>query len=134
MITNTIPILHRKLAAAIAATPHLQEGKLAKLDASGNIALATSADDYIGVICSPDSHATALAGNVTEADIVLRPFGGFVELQLSDTAAVTPGTKLTIDTTNACLKVAGDSDTVVALAVDAATATTPGQLVRAVLL
>ena len=56
MIKNNTPAIRAPFCAALRGTPHLQEGKLGKFNASGEIELATSADDAFGVICDPDGY------------------------------------------------------------------------------
>jgi len=132
MIVNNIPAIRAPYCAALKGEPHLHEGKMGKLNAEGEIELATSADDAFGVICDPDSYAAAAAGNATGATLVHRKFGGIIQVNVgSAAAAIAPGTKL-------CCGEGGvfapGSGAAAAVAVEAAAASTPGQMVRAILL
>ena len=135
-IINNIPRIRANYAAALQATPHLHEGKFAKLDATGCIALATSAEDALGVITEPDSLLQAQAGNVTGASLLFKTFGGIVEVQLSgDTEAIAAGDLLELADSGAVKHTSSTkADAAVAIAVEPAGATTAGQLIRAVLL
>lgn len=117
MITNDNPAIVVLYCAALAATPHLHEGKLGKLDADGKLALATSPADAFGVISDPDSYATAQAGNATSATLVHRKFAGCIEVQLGNTGAVKKGTPLTFGE-GAVFVVAQEGDTVLAYAME----------------
>lgn len=132
MITNHTPAIRARYAAALKSQPHLHEGKLGKLNADGEIELATSADDAFGIICDPDSLAAAVAGNATGATLVHRKFAGIIQVQLGATgAAISPGTKL-IFGTGAVLTTG--SGTAVAVAVESAPSGQSGQMVNAILL
>lgn len=132
MITNDTPVLRAELADSITATPHLQEGKLAKLDAQGKIAPATGTDDALGIIANPDGQTVAACGQPTSADLVLHTFGGIIQVQLhSGAAAVAPGTKLYAAAGGTFSTTAAGSPA--ATAVESAAAGTAGQLVRAIL-
>lgn len=132
MITNHTPAIRARYAAALKSQPHLHEGKLGKLNADGEIELATSADDAFGIICAPDSLTAAVAGNATGATLVHRKFAGIIQVQLGATgAAISPGTKL-IFGTGAVLTTG--SGTAVAVAVESAPSGRSGQMVNAILL
>ena len=132
MITNHTPAIRARYAAALKSQPHLHEGKLGKLNADGEIELATSADDAFGIICDPDSMTAAVAGNATGATLVHRKFAGIIQVQLGATgAAISPGTKL-IFGTGAVLTTG--SGTAVAVAVESAPSGQSGQMVNAILL
>ncbi len=134
-IVNDKPVIRANYATALAGTPHLYEGRFAKLDATGKIVLATSASDALGVICDPDSHAVAAAGNATGATIVCRSFGGILELQVGTlTAALAPGDPLYFATGGVVTDDSSNSAVQVATCVEAVTATTAGQRVQAVLI
>ena len=132
MITNHTPAIRARYAAALKSQPHLHEGKLGKLNADGEIELATSADDAFGIICAPDSLTAAVAGNATGATLVHRKFAGIIQVQVGATAsAISPGTKL-IFGTGAVLTTG--SGTAVAVAVESAPSGQSGQMVNAILL
>ena len=132
MITNHTPAIRARYAAALKSQPHLHEGKLGKLNADGELELATSADDAFGIICAPDSLTAAVAGNATGATLVHRKFAGIIQVQLGATgAAISPGTKL-IFGTGAVLTTG--SGTAVAVAVESAPSGRSGQMVNAILL
>ncbi|MBQ4593035.1 MAG: hypothetical protein IJA81_00220 [Akkermansia sp.] len=132
MITKNTPTFRAPYSNTLAATPHLHEGKMGKLNAAGEIELATSDADAFGVISDPDSYATAQAGNATGATIVHRKFAGVVQAQLNGSAAaVVPGTKLVLASDGTFTTGTG---TAVAEAVGSAAATTAGQLVDVILL
>ena len=132
MITKNTPTFRAPYSKTLAATPHLHEGKMGKLNAAGEIELATTAAEAFGVISDPDSYATAQAGNATGATIVHRKFAGVVQAQLNGSAAaVVPGTKLVLADDGTFTTGTG---TAVAEAVGSAAATTAGQLVDVILL
>ena len=79
MITKNTPTFRAPYSTTLAATPHLHEGKMGKLNAAGEIELATTPAEAFGVISDPDSYATAQAGNATGATIVHRKFAGVVQ-------------------------------------------------------
>ena len=135
-IINTIPRVRANYAVTLQDSPHMHEGKFAKLDASGCIVLATGAEDALGVITEPDSLLQAQAGNVTGASLLFKTFGGIVEVQLSgDTEAIAAGDLLELTDTGAVKHTSSTkADKAVAIAVEPAVATTAGQLIRAVLL
>ena len=87
MITKNTPTFRAPYSTTLAATPHLHEGKMGKLNAAGEIELATTPAEAFGVISDPDSYATAQAGNATGATIVHRKFAGVVQAQLNGSAA-----------------------------------------------
>ncbi len=138
MIVQETPRVRAKLAAALAATPHVHEGKFALIDATGSIALATTEAEAMGVITEPDSLLAAQAGNATSASLLYRSFGGIVEVQIgAGSAAVTAGAKLYLKS-DGTVYVPGTSDDAsdlvpVARATAAAPATA-GQLIPAILL
>lgn len=132
MITNEIPVIRAEFGEAIKATPHLQEGRFAKLDSSGKLVLATSADEALGVICNPDSQSVADLGQATTGELCLRSFGGIVEVQVGTLgSSVAAGQKLSVASDGRATDAAG---TPVAVSVDAVTSTEAGQLVRCVLM
>ncbi len=132
---NDLPALRANYAAALAATPHLHEGKLAKLDANGQIALATSAAEVLGVICDPDAHSVATAGNATGATIYAKTFGGIVELKVGTlSGALAAGDPLYFATGGVVSDDSSNSAVQVAICMEPVTATTAGQLVRAILI
>ncbi len=132
MITNHTPAIRAPYAAALKGQPHIHEGKLGKLNAAGEIELATSADDAFGIICDPDSLATAVAGNATSATLVHRKFAGIIQVNVGSTgAAITPGTKLVYSSGGVLTTGTG---TAVAVAVESAPAGQAGQMVNAILL
>ncbi len=138
MITNNIPRLRARLAAAIAADPHQQEGKFALLDSNGQIAIAATAAEAMGVITEPDSHLAAQAGNPTNASLLLTSFGGIVEVKVgSGSAAITAGALLYLNSDGTVYAAGASTDTTdltpVARATQAAPATA-GQLIPAILL
>lgn len=133
MIINPIPRIRAPYAPALAATPHLHEGKFAKLNASGQIELAASPEDAQGVITEPDSYAAAQAGNEVGASLLYLSFGGIVEVQLAGGSAIAQGDKLTVSSEGTASK-AGTSDTAVAMAVETVSTTTAGQLIKAILI
>ena len=132
MITNQNPVIHADFSDALKANPHLQDGKFGKFDTNGKIALASTAADAIGIICSPDSHSVAVAGNATGADICLRSFGGIIQAQCGTlSASVSKGQMLSLGED---ARVSDAEGTPVAVAAEDITATTAGQLVRVVML
>ena len=131
MITNHTPQVRAPYAAGLASTPHLHEGKLGKLNAAGEIELATSADDAMGIICDPDACITAAAGNATSATLVFLKFSGIIQVQLGSTENVTIGTKLGY--AEGGVFSATESDPL-AMAMESATDSVSGQMVNAILL
>lgn len=130
MITNPIPRIRAPYAPALAANPHLHEGKFAKLNAAGQIELAASADEAQGIITEPDSLAAAQAGNEVGASLLYKSYGGIVEVQLGAASGpIAHGTRLSLAANGAVSDAAG---TAVAMAVEAAAATPAGQLVKAI--
>ena len=132
MITNQNPVLHADFSDTLKATPHLQEGKFGKLDINGKLALAATADEALGIICNPDGHNVAVAGNATSADLCLRTFGGIIEAQVGTlTSGITCGQQLALGEDG---RLTDSEGTPVAMAVEGCTSTTAGQLVRVVML
>lgn len=137
MIINPIPRIRAPFAPALAATPHLHEGKFAKLNAAGQMELASSPEEAQGIITEPDSYAAAQAGNAVGASLLYKSFGGIVEVQLGQSAAVSCGDLLTVASDGAAtLAAAGEGDdaaaAAVAMAVEPVSTTTAGQLIKAV--
>lgn len=131
-MTNHTPAIRAPYAAALKSQPHLHEGKLGKLNAAGEIELATSAEEAFGIICDPDSLAAAMAGNATGATLVHRKFAGIIQVNVGAAgAAITPGTKLIFGTGGVLTTGTG---TAVAVAVESAPAGQAGQMVQAILL
>lgn len=131
MILNPIPRIRAPFAPALAAKPHLHEGKFAKLNAAGQIELAAAPEDAQGVITEPDSYAAALAGNEVGASLLYKSFGGIVEVQLGESAAVSHGDLLTV-AADGTATLATTTATAVAMAVESVSTTTAGQLIKAV--
>lgn len=132
MITNQNPVIHADFSDALKATPHLQDGKFGKIDSTGKIALATNADEAVGIILNPDSHTVAVAGNATGADLCLRSFGGIIEAQAGTlSAGIGVGQMLSLGSDG---RITDAEGTPVAVAAEAVTETTAGQMVRVVLL
>lgn len=131
MIVNPIPRVRAPYAPSLAATPHLHEGKFARLNASGQIELAASAEEVQGVITEPDSLAAAQAGNEVGASLLYRTFGGIVEVQLGEASGtIVHGTRLSLAADGTVSPAEG---TAVAVAVEDVPSTSAGQLVKAIL-
>lgn len=132
-ITNTMPVLRANYCAGLAATPHLHEGKAAKFDEEGKLALATAGGDALGVIIDPDGANVATCGNPTGAGLLLRPFGGVFEVQLGTIAAPMPaGTPLYVCPDGTFSPTAPAEGLPVCMATEAVGSTAAGQMVRAV--
>ena len=132
MIVNPIPRIRAPYAPALAATPHLHEGKFARLNANGQIELASSAEEAQGIITEPDSFAAAQAGNEVGASLLYRTFGGIVEVQLGEAAgAIEHGTRLSLAADGTVSPAEG---TAVAMALEAVAAAPAGQLLKAILI
>lgn len=136
MIIQDIPRIRAFYADALRATCHLHEGKIGKLDTSGHIALATAAADALGVICDPDPHIAAQAGNITGATLIPHTFGGLVELQLGETpGSITWGTLLKLKTDGTVAAATGAAgEHIVAKAMQQVGSQQAGQLIHAAMI
>ena len=136
MIVYDKPVLRRPYSEAAAENGHLHEGKLAYLNANGEIELAgPNTAMPIGVISEPDGELTTMLGNRPGASIILFSCQSVVQVKVTGGGEYfVPGALLRVNADGLASYSDGEpGHKIVGVAVQGCTGDKAGQLVDAIL-